>query len=148
MVDGVTWWWCRTVFAIAGDASNAATLTADRITFRFVLMFNLVCFGFSTLPALSGVTSASHKTSAHHRLITKLCQKISRLHGFKAAFAVSNPAAFGRERDFIRCNAPMERIMWLIDPFPRDILSAHAIISHPLCADWATGAHDVFKACN
>jgi len=34
--------WERTVFAIAGDASNAVTPTADRITFRLVLMFNFL----------------------------------------------------------------------------------------------------------
>jgi hypothetical protein len=43
MLEGATLW-CRTVFATAGDASNAATPTADRITFRFVLMFNLMYF--------------------------------------------------------------------------------------------------------
>jgi hypothetical protein len=41
-VDGAAWPY-RIVFAIAGDANNAATLAADRITFRFALIFNLMC---------------------------------------------------------------------------------------------------------
>src|SRR5262249_17936456 len=65
---------CRTVFAIAGDASNAATPTADRITFRFVLMFNLMCLRVLTRHPSAKFHLAWHKALFHHKSITTLCE--------------------------------------------------------------------------
>jgi len=48
-IDGVAWR-CLTVFAMAGDASNAATPIADKIVFGIVLMFKLHILGFSSRP--------------------------------------------------------------------------------------------------
>ena len=62
----------RTVFAIAGDANNAATPTANRITFGFDLMFNLMWFAGFHLPPI--LRTNPRRTS--HQLITKLCGNI------------------------------------------------------------------------
>src|SRR6202035_5230605 len=118
MVDGVTWW-CRTVFAIAGEASNAATPTADRITFRFVLMFNLVCFGFSTPAALNWGAS---RVAQDVTLITKFCRKISCLQGFNTASVAPNRRLSERRRILIYRNAQGENIVCLVRPFPRHIV--------------------------
>jgi hypothetical protein len=48
-IDGAAWR-CLTVFAMAGDASNAATPIADKIVFGIVLMFKPHVLGFSSCP--------------------------------------------------------------------------------------------------
>jgi hypothetical protein len=144
MVDGVTWW-CRTVFAMAGDASNAATPTADRITFRFVLMFNLVCFRFSTLAAFNWGVSRVAQDAA---LITKFCQKISCLQGFNTALVAPNRRFSERRRILIYRNAQGENIVAcssVSSPYP---FQRNATISGAICAERITGAYNPFNAGN
>src|SRR5260370_2507829 len=67
-IDGAAWSVRACDFAIAGDASKAATPTADRITFRFVVMFNLMCVSGS---GPRHVARIPHGTRL--RLITRSC---------------------------------------------------------------------------
>jgi hypothetical protein len=59
-----------TVFAIAGDASNAATPAADRITFRLVVMVN-PCVPGSHPASVSYATFRIAQETIRHRAITK-----------------------------------------------------------------------------
>ena len=57
-------------FAIAGDASKAATPTADMITFRFVLMFDLMCVSGSGPRDVARIPYGT-RASAHHEIVLK-----------------------------------------------------------------------------
>jgi hypothetical protein len=59
--------WCRCALAMAGDASKAATPTADRMIFKFDVMFNLM-FQVARGPTTT-TNSATHKTFRHHEIV-------------------------------------------------------------------------------